>query len=185
MDHPEPSVDSAAEGPPSRPRSARRITLAAALMVVLTAATGSALFVKVVEHAPTSNDIFTKFDAGILLTGAIALTAIALGSLKRHNLVQILLQATLSFFGVLTIIWLAEGEHARALAYWFQSCFLLTVVIPSVARRIVGQTMPRGPRRQCWKNTLEAVIFSFVNLMLVLAGWGIQFLAVGLIESFA
>jgi hypothetical protein len=173
MDHPESPNDSTAEVPPSRPRSARRITLAAGLMVVLTAATGSALFVKVVEYAPVSNELFTKLDAGILVTGAIALTAIALGSLKKHNLVQMLLQATLAFFGALTIIWLAEGEHTRALSYWFQTCFLLTVVIPSVARRIVSQSMPRGPRRRFWKNTLEAVIFSFL-----------KFLAVGQLESF-
>ena len=57
-----------------------------------------------------------------------------------------------------------------AIRYWFQACFAATVTLPLIARRIAKSSLPRGPRRNWWKKTCEAVFFSFVNMMLITAG---------------
>ncbi|WP_158633361.1 hypothetical protein [Tautonia sociabilis] len=41
---------------------------------------------------------------------------------------------------------------------------------PTVARRLAKAGLPRGPRRSLWKARLEAVAFSWRNVMLVRLG---------------
>ena len=43
-----------------------------------------------------------------------------------------------------------------------------------VARRFVKAGLARGPRRDWWKKTCEAVFFSFLNMMLVTVGGLLQ-----------
>lgn len=153
-----------------------RFSMATILMLVVTAAAGSALFAKLRQlfGEPGAAPIWTV-DIPSLVTLAIALTAVALGALKGHSAVQIMLQATLAYLGYLSVLWLVEAEWHRLLLYWFQATFALTVALPLVARRIVKNELPRGPRRRLWMRTLEAVVFSFLNMGLVLAGLVIEY----------
>ena len=50
----------------------------------------------------------------------------------------------------------------------------MTVTFPLLGRAIVKSRLPRGPRRDWWKKTCEAVIFSFLNILLVTAGAVVQ-----------
>ena len=43
-----------------------------------------------------------------------------------------------------------------------------------LARRYVKAGLPRGPRRDWWKKTCEAIFFSFLTLLLVTAGGLLQ-----------
>lgn len=148
-----------------------RFSMATILMLVVTAAAGSALFAKVRQlFGDGGGNPTWTVDIPTLLTLAIALTAIALGALKGHSAVQIMLQATLAYLGYLSVLWLVEAEWHRLLLYWFQVTFALTVALPLVARRIVKNELPRGPRRRLWMRTFEAVVFSFLNMVLVLVG---------------
>jgi hypothetical protein len=52
----------------------------------------------------------------------------------------------------------------------FQGTFAATVSLPLLARRFVKSGLSRGPRRDWWKKTCEAIFFSFLNMMLVTAG---------------
>jgi hypothetical protein len=146
-------------------------------LLVVAAATASALFAKVYQFYPPETAPYPSLhlDAPLLLLLGIALTAITLGANKGHSLAQILLQTTLSCLGFLSLIWLAEAKQARLLLYWFQTAFLLTVAAPMLARHLLKTSLPRGPRRSWWKRTLEAVIFSAVNMGLVVIGAGLEF----------
>lgn len=163
-----------------------RVSIATMLMLVLTAAAASAFFAEVREHSGTfgSNTSIWKIDVPILATVAIASTAVALGSMKGHSLVQMMLQATLAYLGYLSLIWLGEAKMERPLLYWFQVSFALTVALPMLIRRSVKARMPRGPRRTWWKRTLEAIVFSFLNMLLIIAGMMAQLYAAEIGGSF-
>ena len=85
-----------------------------------------------------------------------------------------MLQVTLACFGCLTLIWVSEAQYERAIRYWCQGTFAATVTLPMLARRYVKAGMPRGPRRDWWKKTCEAIFFSFLTLLLVSAGGLLQ-----------
>ncbi len=118
-----------------------------------------------------------KVDSPTLVVLAIVLTAVALGAYKAHSAAQVLLQVTLGCLGYLSLLWLFESESYRILTYWFQTTFAVTVAGPMLARRFVKSSMPRGPRRDWWKKTLEAVVFSFFNVLLIALGAFIQWIA--------
>jgi hypothetical protein len=150
-----------------------RFTMGVLMMFVLMAAAAMALFVKIHQHADPL-PMGWKVDVPSLFLLAIGLTALALGSWKEHSAVQIMLQVTLACVGCLTLIWIAEAQYERAIRYWCQGMFAATVTIPMLARRFVKTGMARGPRRDWWKKTCEAVFFSFLTMMLVTAGGLVQ-----------
>jgi hypothetical protein len=163
-----------------------QFSLGTLMMLVLTAAAASALFAKVQRHTEIVTQTVWKIDVPSLFLLAIALTALALGSWKAHSSVQILLQITLTCVGCLILVWIGEGGHERVIRYWFQGMFAATVALPLLARRFVKSHLPRGPKRDWWKKTCEAMFFSFLNMLLVSAGglfqaavyWGgLEFLA--------
>jgi hypothetical protein len=154
-----------------------RFSLAMAMMLVATAAAASSLFVKIHQHIPASNQLYLRIDAPVLFLLSIALTAVGLGALKGHNLVQMMLQITIACLGYVSLIGLAETGRERPLLYWFQFSFGLLVTGPLVARQRVKAGMERGPRRKLWRNTCEAVFFAFLTMMLVLLGLLLQFVA--------
>jgi hypothetical protein len=156
-----------------------RFTLAATMMFVLTAGAASALYVKILQHMGNLAASDFRSDVPILCLLAIFLTAIALAALKKHSPVQAMLQATLACLACLTMIWIAEAHYERAFRYWFQGAFALTVALPLIGRAIVKSRLPRGPRRDWWKKTCEAIIFSFLNLLLVSAGAVVQVAIIG------
>lgn len=153
-----------------------RFTLSTVMMLVVTSAAASALFAKAHEHAPVAGKPYLKIDAPALFVVSIGLTAVALGALKAHSAVQTMLQITLACLGYLSLIGLAELRLERPLLYWFQGGFAVLVTLPLLARRFVKSEMARGERRDWWKKTFEAVFFSFLTMMLVLAGVVIQWL---------
>lgn len=153
-----------------------RFSLANMLMLVVTAGAASALFAKVKAHSENPARPSWKYDSPTLVTIAIGMTAVALGALKDHSAVQTMLQATIAYLGYLSLIWLAEAGQLRILLYWFQIAFALTVALPLLARRIVKSEMPKGPRRTWWKRTFEALVFSFLNMLMVATGALLQFL---------
>jgi hypothetical protein len=152
-----------------------RFSVATVMMLVVTAAACSALFVKARRHVPVFSQPSVKFDVPLLFVVAIVLTAVALGALKRHTAVQMMIQVTAACLGYLSLIGLAEAGMKRPLSYWFQVCFGLVVTIPLLARRAVKSGMAQGPRRDWWKGTCEAVLFSFFTMMLVLLGLVFQY----------
>jgi hypothetical protein len=154
-----------------------RFSMATVMMLVVAAAACSALFAKAREHIPAANQTYLRFDAPFLFTLSIVLTAVALGALKGHTPIQMMLQTTIACLGYVSLIGLAEARMERPLLYWFQISFALLVTIPLLARRSVKAGMARGPRRDWWKGTCEAVLFSFFTMMLVLLGLLIQFIA--------
>ena len=154
-----------------------RFSMAMVMMMVVTAAAASALFAKVRAHIPTTNMAYLRTDAPGLFVVSIGLTAVALGALKGHSAGQMMLQATVTCLSFLSLISLGESGMARPLLYWFQVSFGLIVTLPLLARRIVKNEMERGPRRTMWKKTCEAIFFAFLNMMLVLAGLLLQFIA--------
>jgi hypothetical protein len=151
-----------------------RISIGVLMMFVLTSATAFALFAKVRQHTAivdtTAKQTGWRFDVPSLFLLAIVLTALAIGAWKSHSPVQIMLQIALACFGCLALIWIGEAQYERALRYWFQGSFAISVVLPLMGRRLVKSTLPRGPKRDWWKKTFEAIFFSFINLMLVSLG---------------
>jgi hypothetical protein len=147
-------------------------------MFVLTAAAASALYVKILQHMGNLGAPGWMSDVPTLCLLGILLTAIALAALKKHSPVQAMLRATLTCLGCLTLIWLAEAHYERALRYWFQAAFALTVALPLLGRAIIKRRLPRGPQRDWWKKTFEAIIFSFFNLLLLIAGAAVQLLLI-------
>jgi hypothetical protein len=150
------------------------------MMFVLTAAAGMALFVKIQQHTDAVLPAGWNLDVPSLFLLAIGLTALALGSWKEHSAVQIMLQVTCACVGCLTLIWIGEAKYERAIRYWCQGMFAATVTIPMLARRFIKAGLPRGPRRDWWKKTCEAVFFSFLTMILVTAGGLLQAAVYGL-----
>ena len=151
-----------------------RFSMGTIMMFVLTAAAAMALFAKIQQHTDVVTPPGWKIDVPSLFLLAIVLTAVALGSWKEHTAVQTMLQVTLTCLGCLTLIWIGEAQYERAIRYWFQVTFAATVTFPMVARRFVKAGLARGPRRDWWKKTCEAVFFSFLNMMLVTVGGLLQ-----------
>lgn len=146
-----------------------RFSMGAIMMFVLMTAAAMALFVKIYGYADELPPGW-KVDVPSLFLLAIGLTALALGSWKEHSASQIMLQVALACVGCLTLIWIGEAKYERAIRYWCQGMFAASVTVPMVARRFVKTGMPRGPRRDRWKKTCEAVFFSFLTMMLVTVG---------------
>jgi hypothetical protein len=152
-----------------------RFSMGTTMMFVLTAAAATALFTKIRRHTGAiTTQPGWKTDVPSLFLLAIVLTAIALGSWKEHTAVRILLQVTLACLGCLTLIWIGEAQYERAIRYWSQGTFAALVTIPMLARRFVKSALPRGPRRDWWKKTCEAVFFSFLTIMLITVGGLLQ-----------
>jgi hypothetical protein len=147
-----------------------RFSLAKIMMFVLACAAASALYARIMEHTTLAGAADWSIDIPTLFLLGIVLTALALGFWKSHTAVQIMLQVTLACLGCLTLIWIGEAKFERGIRYWFQACFAATVTLPLIARGIVKSSIPRGPRRNWWKKTCEAVFFSFLNMMLITAG---------------
>jgi hypothetical protein len=154
-----------------------RFSMAMVMMLVVTAAAASALFAKIREHVPATNQPYLRIDAPILFLLSIGLTAVALGALKSHSAGQTMLQITVACLSYLSLIGLAETGRERPLLYWFQFSFGILVTGPLLARRIVKTEMERGPKRTWWKKTFEAIFFAFLTMMLVLLGLLLQWLA--------
>jgi hypothetical protein len=146
-----------------------RFSLQTVMMLVITAAAASALYAKIRLHTTVTTAAW-KFDGPSLFLLAIFLTALPLAAWQNHSAFQTMLQITLACLGCLTLIWIGEAQYERLLRYWFQTTFAGTVTLPLFARRLVKNQLPRGPRRDWWKKTCEAVFFSFLNLMLVAVG---------------
>jgi hypothetical protein len=156
-----------------------RFSMGTVMMFVLMIAAGMALFVKIQNltefvATPAGLPPGWNLDVPSLFLLALALTAVALGSWKEHTAVQIMLQVTLACFGCLTLIWIGEAKYERAIRYWCQGTFAATVTLPMIVRRFVKSGLPRGPRRDWWKKTCEAVFFSFLTMILVSAGGLLQ-----------
>jgi hypothetical protein len=150
-----------------------RFSMGTVMMFVLTAA-AMALFAKIQQHIDAVTPPGWKIDVPSLFLLAIVLTAVALSSWKEHTAVQTMLQVTLTCLGCLTLIWIGEAQYERAIRYWFQATFAATVTLPMLARRFVKTELARGPRRDWWKKTCEAVFFAFLNMMLVTVGGLLQ-----------
>ena len=164
-----------------------RFSMGTIMMFVLMAAAAMALFVKI-QRLTGATLVGSpippgwKIDVPSLFLLAIALTAVALGAWKEHSAVQTMLQVTLACVGCLSLIWIGEAQYERAIRYWCQGTFAATVTLPMLARRFVKSGMPRGPRRDWWKKTCEAIFFSFLTMMLVTAG-GLLQVAVYMVAS--
>ena len=165
-----------------------RFSMSAIMMFVLTAATASALYVKILRYTGPIAVSGWNVDVPSLFLLGIGLTAVALSSWKEHTGFQTMLQMTVTCTGCLILIWIGEAHQERVIRYWFQGIFAATVCLPLLARRYVKSELPKGPRREWWKKTCEAVFFSFLNMMLVSAGglfqaaiylWGSQIFAAG------
>ncbi len=160
-----------------------RFTMATVMMAVVTAAVASALFARARDHIPASSYPYLTVDAPAVFVLSIILTAVALGALKSHTPGQVMLQidlACLSYFG---LILLAEAGALRPLLYWFQVSFALQAALPLIARSHIKADMERGPRRDWWKKTTEAVLFSFFTIFIVLVSSFLQWLTVMLVTS--
>lgn len=151
-----------------------RFSMGTILVFVLMAAVGSALFVKLFRYSELITTPGWKLDVPALFLIAIALTAVALGAWKDHSPVQTMLQIAITCFGCLTFLWIAEAKYERAIRYWYQATFALTVTFPIVGRQFVKRTMERGPRRTWWKKTLEVPFLAWFTLMLLSAGGLLQ-----------
>jgi hypothetical protein len=151
-----------------------RFSMGTIMMFVLMVAAAMALFVKILQHTEGVLPPGWTLDVPSLFLLAIVLTALALGSWKEHTAVQIMLQVTLACFSCLTLIWIGEANYERAIRYWCQGTFAATVTLPMLARRFVKSGLPRGPRRDWWKKTCEAIFFSFLTMLLVTAGGLLQ-----------
>jgi hypothetical protein len=152
-----------------------RFSLRGIMMLVVTAAVASALFVKVWRYSSAIPTPGWKTDVPSLFLLAIFLTAVTLAAWKGHTAVQMMLQMSLACAGCLLLIWIVEAKYERAVRYWVQATFCSTVTIPLLVRQLVKSRMQAGPRREWWKKTCEAICFSFLNILLVTAG--------GLLES--
>lgn len=152
-----------------------RISMASIMMLVVVAATASALFAKIVEII-SSEFAEWKYDIAAVFVLAIALTAIALGALRSHSGVQMMIQATAVYLSFLSIIWIVEREHYRIAIYWFQVLFAGTVAFPLLALRF-AKADAEGETGQGWPRRLfESLPLAFGNLILVFLGVWFQWI---------
>ena len=155
-----------------------RISIAVLMLRVVTAAAGSAVYARVFRLVANAAPSTYNHDVAALFVLGIVLTALALAARKRHTAVQAMIQITLACLGFLTLIAVADLKSERPAFWWYQLTFALLVVGPLIARRRARTRMQRGPRRIWWMNTYEAIAFSFLNMLLVFTGIGIQFVTV-------
>ena len=146
-----------APAPPARGRRARmRFSMATTMMMVVAAAAASALFAKVHQHVPASNQPYLRIDAPVLFVLSIGLTAVGPGGAQGAHarpddapgddrLPQL----------HVTLIGLAEAGWERPLLYWFQVSFALLVTAPLVARQFVKAEMERGPAAEMVEEHLR------------------------------
>lgn len=172
--------------PAMRPIGQFRFSMGTIMMFVLMSASAMALFVKVYEYT-NPLPMGWKVDVPVLFLVAIGLTSMALGFWKDHSASQVMMQIAIACVGCLTLIWVAESEYERAVRYWCQSAFAVSVTLPMLARRLVKSRMERGPRRDRWKKSCEAVFFAFLTVILVSAGamyqGAVYFLTMEMIRS--
>jgi hypothetical protein len=161
-----------------------RFSIGTLMMFVVAAGAGSALYVKAGLHTGASGVAGLKTDVPVLLLLAIGLTTVSLGAWKDHSVVQMLLQGTLACLGCLALIGMSEAGLARAVRYWLQGTFAVTVMLPLLGRRYVKARLPSGPRREWWKKTCEAIIFSFLGLLCVSVGGFIQLMVTAVLYDF-
>jgi hypothetical protein len=162
-----------------------RFTMATAMMLVVAAGAGSALFAKVQQMQRGKPFGAWSADIAAILVLATGLTAVAIGAARRHTAVQVMLQATLAFLMFLALFHLGGAAKTsrwalRGALYWFQACFLLTAVLPALAIGLSPPVDPESPRSRWWRGTFEAVFASFATVCLVGVGALLQFLGIEL-----
>lgn len=159
-----------------------RISIATGMMLVVTTASASALAARVLRlltDVTTNPFEFGFYDLCAVLILGIVLTAVALAARKGHSPNQTMLQITVTCLSFLYAITMFELSSQRIKIYWLQALFGVLVALPLVARRLIKRRLDRGPRRSWWMKTCEAVAFAYLNMLLVLAGVGIEaFIAV-------
>lgn len=165
-----------------------RISMADVLMLVLAAAAASALFarLRMMIKAKGATDHWDLHVPAVLVL-AIVLTCVAIGSWRRFSLAGSTLCATSACLQILSLILLAETAKtapttAKAMLYWLQACFALTVVAPGLALRSSWAGEFAGTRRAV-KNACEALIASFAAMVLVMIGAMLQFLGAELLGA--
>lgn len=146
-----------------------RISMASIMVLVVAAAAASALFAKIVKIISDAFGEY-KYDAGAVVIIAIALTAIALGTLRNHSGVQMMIQAAGTYLGFLSLLWIIDGEHMRAVFYWFQASFAGMIVFPLLARRFAGVEPEAGAEPGWLGRVLETLPLIFCNIVLVTIG---------------
>jgi len=153
-----------------------RISIATVMMLVVTAASASALAARMLRLLAKSAQVAgDRYDGVAVVILAIVLTGLALAARKGHSLNQAMVQITLACLGLLFVLSLPEWGSFRLMIYWLQILFATLVVGPLMVRRAVRTRMDRGPRRTWWMRTCEAIAFAYLNILLVLAGAGIEF----------
>ena len=152
-----------------------RITMASVMILVVTAASASALLVRLAKHLPpTPPSASMRYEIAGLFVAAIGLTGIALAARKRHSPYLAMLQITVACLGFLVLVSLAEISTIRPVLYWYQATFAALVVVPLVIRRVIKLRMDKSPRRAKWMKTCESLAFAFLNMILVMIGVLVQ-----------
>ena len=165
-----------------------RLSIATVMMVTLTAGSAAALFAQILPHlgwnGPQGN--FPE-DHAALFVAAIITTAIGLAAWRKHTPFQAMLQITLACLALLSLNGLAElcaaWKTERPLHYWYQVAFVLLVIAPLVARRVIQTRTEPGPLRDWRTRTCEAVAFSLLNVILVLIGLFLQLLTADVLDD--
>ncbi|MDR3636707.1 MAG: hypothetical protein P4L84_23085 [Isosphaeraceae bacterium] len=150
-----------------------RFSLGTLMILVLMMATISGMSVRM-NHLLKTTSNSLAIDAPALAVIAITITAIAIVSVRRGTLHQGMLQITVCCALVLVTVGLMEAEWTRALRYWFQACFALTVALPLLLRRFAVGNGGTDPRRAWVLWTSEVLLAAFANVVLVLLGILIQ-----------
>ena len=170
------------------PRPRPRLSIATVMMATLTAGSAAALFAQILPHlrAGSKGSDFPE-DYAALFVVAVIVTGIGLAAWRKHTPFQAMLQITLACLALLSLNGVAELGAAwkteRPLLYWYQSTFVLLVVAPLVARRIIRNRTEHGAVRDWRARTCEAVAFSFLNALLVFIGVFTQALTVDLLDN--
>src|SRR4051794_10553872 len=90
-----------------------RFSMAAIMMLVVTAAAASAVFAKVRSLLLANTAISTSpwvTDAPALLLLGIVLTALAIAAVRKHTAVQAMLQVTVACLALLPVLYLEEAS---------------------------------------------------------------------------
>jgi hypothetical protein len=161
-----------------QPTTRFRFTMATVMLLVVTSAAASALFAKVHALTPASGAPYlSNVDSGILVIATVVMVGATLGTLKGHSPAQIMLQVTLACLGLYLFLTMVEAKLRHPLLYWLHACFLVLVLIPALVRRAAKDRIERGPARNRRKRTCEAIMFSFVTMMIVMLALFLEWLA--------
>ena len=158
-----------------------RFSMATVMMLVVAAAAGSAVFAKFHELFTSGGIAFRgksrEIDYPATIVLATALAATAIGAARRHGTLRTFLLASVTYLMLLALAQTIDQAtiwKLRALRYWLQGCFAITVVAPLLAIRAFGLgDVGESPRQRWLRLTLESLIASFLNLVLV--GVGVAF----------